>query len=315
MAQEPDPPVSVDGAPSGVSPDALGARIAGLREAAGLSIETVAARTRIRASLIRSMEAGDFAPCGGAVYARGHLRSIAHVAGADDAALVAGYDRMAGKPSPAAATVVPAEPERAPAAVPFAAAATRPLPTPVQITGTAEPAGDRTTGGSRLPTIVLPGSSPGLQERRGSPMVLAAVAVVALVVVVAAVALVRGGSTPSRSGLTATAPTTSAAPRASSPPPSPTAPQTLAAAGVNVTVSVAGNASWVHAADSSGAVVFQGVVSAGSSKNFHAAQQLTFVFGYAPAVSLVVNGHDIGHPPANGGGDVAKAVFDTTSGG
>lgn len=325
MAHEPDPPAAVDGRPSGVSPDELGARITELRETAGMSVEVVAARTRIRASLIRSMESGDFAPCGGAVYARGHLRSIAHVVQADDAALVAAYDRMAGKPSPAAATVVPTPPEPTSSAVPFATVAARPLPNTVQITGTAEPAGqpprehradDHGPGGG--PALALPGSSSDLRDRRGSPMVLAAVVVVALVVVVAAIGLVRGGSGPPSSGVTAKAPSTqTAAPTLtpSSAPTSPTAPTTLAAAGVNVVVKVAGNSSWVHAVDSSGAVVFQGVVSPGTSKRFHAAQQLTFVFGYAPAVSLVVNGHDVGHPPTNGGGDVAKVVFDTASSG
>lgn len=325
MAHEPEQPPTADGGPTAVSPDELGARIEELREAAGMSVDVVAARTRIRASLIRSMESGDFAPCGGAVYARGHLRSIAHVVQADDAALVAAYDRMAGKPSPAAATVVPPPPEPTSSAVPFASVAAKPLPNTVQITGTAEPtehrpreprAADHGPGGG--PALVLPGRSSDLRDRRGSPMVLAAVVVVALVVVVAAIGLARGRSGPAGSGVTAKAPSPSVAaptvaPRSTHP--SPTAPTTLAAAGVNVVVKVAGNSSWVHAVDSSGAVVFQGVVSPGTAKSFHAAQQLTFVFGYAPAVSLVVNGHDVGHPPTNGGGDVAKAVFDTTSGG
>ena len=47
----------------------LGAALAAAREQRGLSVEDVAAATRIRATIIRAIEADDFAACGGAVYA------------------------------------------------------------------------------------------------------------------------------------------------------------------------------------------------------------------------------------------------------
>ena len=71
----------------------VGEDLARAREASGLSVEDVSATTRIRAGLIRSIEADDFEPCGGAVYARGHLRSIARAVGLDPEPLVADYDR------------------------------------------------------------------------------------------------------------------------------------------------------------------------------------------------------------------------------
>src|SRR4051794_18236 len=58
----------------------------------GLSLDDVAASTRIRATLIQAIEHDDFAPCGGAVYARGHIRSIARAVGLDPEPLLATFD-------------------------------------------------------------------------------------------------------------------------------------------------------------------------------------------------------------------------------
>lgn len=82
----------------------LGAALAAAREQRGLSVEDVAAATRIRATIVRSIEADDFAVCGGAVYARGHLRSIAQVVGADPKPLVEEFDRRFHRPVPALTT-------------------------------------------------------------------------------------------------------------------------------------------------------------------------------------------------------------------
>jgi cytoskeleton protein RodZ len=82
----------------------LGAALAEARVQRGLSVEDVAAATRIRATIVRSIEADDFAACGGAVYARGHLRSIAQVVGADPKPLVAEFDRRFHQPVPALLT-------------------------------------------------------------------------------------------------------------------------------------------------------------------------------------------------------------------
>jgi len=57
-----------------------------------MSVEDVSSATRIRAGLIRSIEADDFDACGGAVYARGHLRSIARAIGINPEPLVAEFD-------------------------------------------------------------------------------------------------------------------------------------------------------------------------------------------------------------------------------
>ena len=84
------------------------------REARGLTVEDVSAQTRIRGGLIRQIEADDFNGCGGAVYARGHLRSLAKAIGIDGDELVADFDRShADEPAPALVPVPAVDPHEA----------------------------------------------------------------------------------------------------------------------------------------------------------------------------------------------------------
>jgi cytoskeletal protein RodZ len=76
----------------------IGDTLAEARRQAGLTITQVSQRTRIRESIIRAIEQGDFSPCGGDFYARGHIRSIASVVGADPAPLIREYDEEHGPP-------------------------------------------------------------------------------------------------------------------------------------------------------------------------------------------------------------------------
>ena len=70
-----------------------GSMIQQAREAAGLSLDDVAEATKIRASILAAMEQDDFSHCGGDVYARGQLRSIAVVVGLDPEDIVESFDR------------------------------------------------------------------------------------------------------------------------------------------------------------------------------------------------------------------------------
>lgn len=74
----------------------IGPTLAAARERAGLSVEEVAAATRIRRTLVANIENDDFSGCGGDFYARGHLRTIAVTVGLDPAPLLAEFD--AGRP-------------------------------------------------------------------------------------------------------------------------------------------------------------------------------------------------------------------------
>lgn len=84
----------------------IGATLARARQESGLSIDEVSARTRIRGSLIRQIEQDDFSGCGAAVYARGHVRSLAHLLGVDDGPLIDEFDRQHHiEPGPVAPTL------------------------------------------------------------------------------------------------------------------------------------------------------------------------------------------------------------------
>jgi transcriptional regulator with XRE-family HTH domain len=70
----------------------IGESLADARRRAGLTVSQVSQQTRIRESIIRDIEQGDFSACGGDFYARGHIRSIAGAVGTDPAPLITEYD-------------------------------------------------------------------------------------------------------------------------------------------------------------------------------------------------------------------------------
>jgi len=76
----------------------IGDTLAEARRQAGLTITQVSRQTRIRESIIRAIEQGDFSACGGDFYARGHIRSIAAAVGADPVPLIREYDEEHGAP-------------------------------------------------------------------------------------------------------------------------------------------------------------------------------------------------------------------------
>jgi cytoskeleton protein RodZ len=78
--------------------------------------------------------------------------------------------------------------------------------------------------------------------------------------------------------------------------------------GVTVVLTGTSGKSWVGIQDSSGAQVFSGSISAGESKTFTDSTQLQVVIGNAGAVSLNVNGKDLGISGAVG--EVVHLSFD-----
>jgi len=76
----------------------IGDVLAQARSQAGLTITQVSQRTRIRETIVRGIEHDDFSACGGDFYARGHIRSIARVVGADSEPLIHEYDTTHGAP-------------------------------------------------------------------------------------------------------------------------------------------------------------------------------------------------------------------------
>ena len=76
----------------------IGDTLAEARRQTGLTITQVSRQTRIRESIIRAIEQGDFSACGGDFYARGHIRSIAAAVGVDPVPLIREYDEEHGPP-------------------------------------------------------------------------------------------------------------------------------------------------------------------------------------------------------------------------
>jgi cytoskeletal protein RodZ len=70
----------------------IGEALAAARHRAGLNVAEVSRRTRIRETIIRDIENGDYSACGGDFYARGHIRSIAKAVGIDPGPLIREYD-------------------------------------------------------------------------------------------------------------------------------------------------------------------------------------------------------------------------------
>jgi cytoskeletal protein RodZ len=90
----------------------IGESLADARVRAGLTVGQVSQQTRIRESIIRDIEQGDFDACGGDFYARGHIRSIAGAVGTDPVPLISEYDADHGPVGPLQAAEVfgPAKP-------------------------------------------------------------------------------------------------------------------------------------------------------------------------------------------------------------
>ena len=84
----------------------IGQTLAEARERAGLTVEDVAARTRIRRTLVLGIEADDFSACGGDFYARGHIRNVAKIVGIDAQPLLDEFDASRPDAAPPRATDV-----------------------------------------------------------------------------------------------------------------------------------------------------------------------------------------------------------------
>ena len=80
----------------------------------------------------------------------------------------------------------------------------------------------------------------------------------------------------------------------------------LDASGVRVRVTVTGTKSWVYAT-SGGKVLFQKTLSTGAVADLAGDQEIALVLGNAGAVSLVVNGTDVGTPGKSG--QVVRLTF------
>ena len=71
----------------------VGGALAEARSRAGLSVDQLSERTRIRKAVIRSIETDDFDACGGDLFVRGYVRALASAVGLDPRPLIREYNR------------------------------------------------------------------------------------------------------------------------------------------------------------------------------------------------------------------------------
>ncbi|MCW2572650.1 MAG: hypothetical protein JWO88_2708 [Frankiales bacterium] len=245
----------------------LGAELRAAREAAGRTVEQVSADTRIRATLIRDLEDDVFASSGGAVYARGHVKSIASSLHVDPAPLLALFDKVQGNPQE------------------------------IQL-DTVEPVAPVSFGKS-----AFAGAAASLRPERRTPRWGAAVAVAAVVLVgiigvgylgspgsKAPTAALGGSPTPSP--VVTTAPTVVRTPDPGS------VAQKPPVTGAQLRLRLIGGASWVSVSNAAG-TLFEGVLSAGQFKDFTDPTRLKVIVGNAPVVNLNCGGKDSGQAGPN----------------
>jgi hypothetical protein len=244
----------------------VGSSLAEARQARGTSVEDVSAATRIRAGLIREMEADDFHACGGDVYARGHIRSIARTLGIDPGPLVAEFD-SAHNAEPAVVPTVPPESDQLALAH-------------------AEPRRPNWTAAMVVALLLVIGvAAYGLISNTGTGTPTRNV--------------VANGP------VSTTPPPTSPAPQPSTSK-TPSVPPSSLADAYNPNLAILqvralSQSTWLQVTEAStGQVLFQNLLQPGQTKRFRSSAGLDFVIGNAPAVDLVVNGKDVGSPQSSG---------------
>jgi cytoskeleton protein RodZ len=260
--------------PDGAS---LGAALRAAREAAGLSVEDVAADTRIRSTLIRDLESDRFESSGAPVYARGHVRAITHTIGIDEKPFLELFARQ----------VRSTDDSFAVAAQPVIPAARGPLAPPEPL---------------HVPTAARP-------ERRGPNWMAAGSAALGVLVVLFAIGqLTKPSASPPADAAPATPVAASPTVRPAVPPKTLTA-QHPVSTGADLRVRLLGGDSWVSVRNGV-TTLFEGVLRNGAIKDFKDAKQLRLVVGNAGAVNLVCSGRDLA--PAGGAGKVRRFTCSAT---
>jgi cytoskeleton protein RodZ len=223
------------------------------RIAAGLTVDDLTNATRVRLPIVHAIEVDDFGPCGGDVYARGHIRTLAKAVGIDPAPLLAQYDAdHGGRPAPT------------PAAPLFEAERIRP-----------ERRGPNWTA-AMVAAIVAVVGFVGFTAFKGGDG--------------GDNTQVAEGSTPSTSKTASPTPTKPDEPK---PDPTDSAIAAAPQDKVTVQVSAADGRSWISAKDHNGRLLFDGLLKQGESKTFQDSEKINLVLGDAGAIQLYVNGKKI----------------------
>ncbi|GIH98673.1 helix-turn-helix domain-containing protein [Planobispora takensis] len=236
----------------------VGTVLAEARQAAGLSVQQLSARSCVRETLIEAIEKDDFSPCGGDFYARGHVRNLAAILGLDAEALVHEFDELHGG--------VP---------LPVRAASVFQVERPIKI-----------------------------RDRRSPNWSMAMGVALAVIVVFGVVKTMGGaGDTTTAEMQASSIPPPSSSPSMALAPEQPRQATALAAGSRGDTVVLevkAERSSRLHIRDAKGRRLFAGTLKAGKTSVWKAKTGVRVTFGDAGAVSLQVNGKDVGSPGRSG---------------
>lgn len=254
------------------------------REKKGLSIKDIEKATSIRALYIECIEEGRYDELPGEAYTKGFIRNYANFLKLDASALVGQYMNEnhpeAVQPEPAAAPQ-PAPAER-PARRPAAPAPSKPQRTERQ-------------------TFTDDDFQRRLNERSGHGKLIAIL--ITIVVLAGGVYYVLGSDSD-----TASKPATKTTQQAKKPTasqPAPAAAPEKQYDDVELTAKFTGNC-WTQV-KADGKVIFEGTVKKGETKEWKADEKLVVTAGNAGAVSLSVNGQDLGQP--GGEGEVVEKTY------
>lgn len=248
--ERPFPDVSEENRPS------VGRALKQARIAAGLTVDEISGSTRVRIAIVHAIEADDFAPCGGDVYARGHIRTLAKAVGLDPEPLLAQFaaDHGGGRPAPT------------PAAPLFEAERIRP-----------ERRGPNWTAAMVAAIVVVIGFV-GFTAFKGGGGDDAKQSV-------------AEGPAPSTSK--PVSPTPKESKPDTTPGPSDSAIAAAPQDKVTVQVSAVNGRSWISAKDHNGRMLFDGLLKKGESKTFQDNSKINLILGDAGAIQLYVNGKKI----------------------
>ncbi|MER7947807.1 helix-turn-helix domain-containing protein [Streptomyces sp. NPDC096079] len=231
--------------------DSIGRALQQARVAAGLTVEEVSASTRVRIPIVQAIEEDDFSRCGGDVYARGHVRTLARAVGLDPAPLIEQYDaEHGGRPAPT------------PAAPLFEAERIRP-----------EPRRPNWTAAMVAAIVAVVGfvgftMFNGNEAPKGSTVA-------------------DGGPAPAPEKATSAAKPKPAKP---APKPTESAIAAVPQDKVTVKLSAIDDKSWISAKAHDGKLLFDGLLLKGESKTFQDDERVDLVLGNAGAIELYVNG-------------------------
>ncbi|MFF9061681.1 helix-turn-helix domain-containing protein [Streptomyces sp. NPDC014882] len=231
----------------------IGRAIQQARIAVGLTVDDVSTATRVRIAIVHAIEADDFAPCGGDVYARGHIRTLARAVRLDPAPLIEQYDAAhGGRPAPT------------PAAPMFEAERIRP-----------ERRGPNWTA-AMVAAIVAVVGFVGFTAFKGGD----------------GTTDVADGTAPTSSAPATPTPKTEK-PVDEKPEPSDSAIAAAPQDKVTVQVTATDGKSWISAKDHNGRLLFDGLLKQGESQTFQDSEKVNLVLGDAGAIQLYVNGKKI----------------------